>query len=218
MSLPGPPLLLITDSRQTRMPLRDVVADALRGGCRWVSLREKALSPEARCELARDVVAIGRAFGATITVHGDVDAAKVAGARGVHVASASLVREARRALGDRALVGVSAHSRTDIMAAAAVGADYVTLSPVFVSQSKPGYGPPLGLERFQEMISGCRIPVLALGGITAARAASCMAAGAAGIAVMGDVMRASSPTSIAAAFIETLRLGSARHVGSCETA
>ncbi|HET6221260.1 MAG TPA: thiamine phosphate synthase, partial [Dongiaceae bacterium] len=179
-----------------------------------ISLREKALPPEARGELARELVAIGRAFGATIMVHGDVDAAKAAGARGVHVASASLVREARRALGDRALVGVSAHSRSDIIAASAVSADYVTLSPVFVSQSKPGYGPLLGLERFQEMISGRHIPVLALGGITEARAASCMAAGAAGIAVMGDVMRASSPKSIAAAFIETLRPGSTPYLSS----
>jgi thiamine-phosphate pyrophosphorylase len=205
MSLPQPPLLLITDSAQVRRPLCDVVADALRGGCRWVSLREKTLSPQARRELLRQLVAIGHAFGATTMVHGDVDAAQDAGANGVHVMSASLVRDARRALGDRSLVGVSAHSRADIIDAAAAGADYATLSPIFVSQSKPGYGPPLGLERFREMTSGCPIPVLALGGITAVRAANCLAAGAAGIAVMGEVMRASSPTSTTAAFIEALR-------------
>ena len=76
--------------------------------------------------------------------------------------------------------------------AASAGADYVTLSPIFPSASKPGYGPALGTNILGEAAK-LGIPVLALGGVTADKAAACRAAGAAGIAVMGPAMRSSDP-------------------------
>ena len=81
MSLPAP-LLVITDRRSAARPLEDVVAAALRGGCRWLSLREKDLRHEERVALLARIVALGRPFDATITVHGDVDAAEATGATG----------------------------------------------------------------------------------------------------------------------------------------
>ena len=75
------------------------------------------------------------------------------------------------------LIGVSCHDAEDV--AAAQGADFVVLSPVF---AKPGYAPPLGLERFAAMAGEARVPVYALGGVTKENAAACLAAGAAGIA------------------------------------
>jgi thiamine-phosphate pyrophosphorylase len=73
------------------------------------------------------------------------------------------------------------------------GADYVTASPVFVTASKPGYGPPLGLDGLARIVAAARGPVIALGGITEGNAAECLAAGACGIAVMGEVMRSAEP-------------------------
>ena len=78
-------------------------------------------------------------------------------------------------------------------AAAKAGADYVTISPIFPTQSKPGYGPPLSLEGLAKAANLAKIPVIALGGVTAANANSCRRAGAAGVAVMGTIMRASDP-------------------------
>ena len=73
------------------------------------------------------------------------------------------------------------------------GADYVTASPVFVTASKPGYGPALGLDGLARIVGRAPGPVVALGGITPQNAALCFEAGARGIAVMGEVMRATDP-------------------------
>ena len=73
------------------------------------------------------------------------------------------------------------------------GADYVTLSPVFLTDSKPGYGPALGLDALAAAAAAAPGPIIALAGITPDNAASCLAASARGIAVMGEVMRADDP-------------------------
>ncbi len=83
---------------------------------------------------------------------------------------------------------MSAHSLGDLRAARDAGADYATLSPIFPTSSKPGYGPALGLDALRAA-TALGLPVLALGGVTAAMALSCRDAGAAGAAVMGEAMR-----------------------------
>ncbi|RDJ25488.1 thiamine phosphate synthase [Bosea caraganae] len=111
--------------------------------------------------------------------------------------------------GVRALLGMSAHGEADIRAAIAAGADYVTLSPVFETASKPGYGPALGLAAI-ERAAKLGVPIIALGGVTPERAAQCLEAGAAGIAVMGEVMRADDPAAVVRRYMEALRSSSSR--------
>lgn len=135
---------------------------------------------------------MARTSGATFSIGADPSLAAEIGADGVHLPAAELVDSARTRLGPGALIGVSAHSLADVEDAAKAGADYATLSPIFASASKPGYGPPLGLEA----LSGAArlgMPVLALGGVSPANAQACRAAGAAGVAVMGAVMGAEDP-------------------------
>ena len=74
-----------------------------------------------------------------------------------------------------------------------IGADYVTLSPIFLTDSKPGYGPAIGLDALAAAASNAPGPIVALGGIAPDNAAQCLAAGARGIAVMGEIMRAADP-------------------------
>ena len=71
MRLPNPPLLLVTDRTQARLPLEEIVERACAGGCRWVSLREKDLPAAAQVPLARKLKPIARRFGARLTLHGD---------------------------------------------------------------------------------------------------------------------------------------------------
>src|SRR5580658_5799261 len=85
MTLPNPPLLVISDRSQTELPLVDVAAAAFAGGCRWFSLREKDLPAAERRALLGDLVALGRPFGATVSVHDDIDAAVGTGAGGLHL-------------------------------------------------------------------------------------------------------------------------------------
>ena len=109
---------------------------------------------------------------------------------------------AKRQVDPRCLIGRSCHSDQDIAAAETSGADYATLSPIFLTSSKPGYGPALGLERLAAAVAGTSLPLVALGGINAAQATACRDAGAKGIAVMGEIMRANDPARTMRALIE----------------
>src|SRR6266849_4413753 len=88
------------------------------------------------------------------------------------------------------LIGVSTHGPEEAAAQLKAGADYVTLSPIFLTASKPGYGPAVGLDALAAAARLSPGAVIALGGINADNLAACLAAGARGIAVMGEIMRA----------------------------
>jgi thiamine-phosphate pyrophosphorylase len=204
MELPVPPLLLVTDRRQARRPLRDIVAAALDAGCRWVSVREKDLPPDEQILLARSLLPMAHANGAKLMLHGDASLAKDAGADGAHLPAGSDVAAARALIGSDKLLGVSIHTVTEAEATNPAHVDYVLAGPAFETASKPGYGPEIGRKGLAEIARVARVPVLAIGGINAARLGELVAAGAAGAAVMGGVMRAADPAREVAALIATL--------------
>ena len=195
MSLPVPPLLVISDRHQARWPLEEVAKAVFAGGCRWFSLREKDLPPDKRRALLAALLAMGRRCGAVVTAHEDVEAVLAVHAGGVHLPSGGSPEAARTRL-PNALIGASAHSADEAAALLGAGADYVTVSPVFLTASKPGYGPALGVEGLARIVAEAPGPVVALGGITPANAGLCLSAGARGIAVMGEIMRAADPQAI----------------------
>ena len=200
--LPIPPLLLITDRGQTRQSLETVVGKALDAGCRWLLFREKDLPLAARRDLAEKMRQLTQAHGALLLLSNDLELAAALGADGVQLSRDGNPRAARNRLGPGALIGRSAHDTTEAAAAFEGGADYVTLSPVFPSTSKPGYGPVLGLDGLAAVARRLSGPVIALGGVTAANGPSCLAQGAAGLAVMGEVMRAAQPEAEVAALLD----------------
>lgn len=199
--LPEPPLLVITDRTMTTRPLTDVAAAVFAGGCRWLMLREKDLDAAARDALAAEIIALAKPYGARVTVNRD----PTEGAHGVHLPQGHSVKRARQRAGPDALIGVSAHSLEEARSAAHEGADYITLSPVFPTASKPGYGPALGLDGLRRIAARLAIPVIALGGVGSDNAAPCLEAGASGVAVMGGIMGAVDPEASVASLIETLR-------------
>jgi len=191
-TLPDPPFLVISDRRQARLPLAATAEAAFRAGCRWFSLREKDLPGDERRALLRTLVGLGHRYGATVTAHEDIAAVVATGADGVHLPGGGDPGAARRRL-PSGLIGVSAHSPAEAAAQLAAGADYATLSPIFLTESKPGYGPAVGLEALAAAARLAPGPIVALGGIGHDNVAACLAAGARGIAVMGEIMRASDP-------------------------
>lgn len=202
--LPSPPLLLITDRLNTVLPLTEIVDQALGAGCRWIMVREKDLDRQALVELASDVVERAGRCGARVVINGDAAAAARAGAHGAHLQSADAAARARKSLGPDALIGVSAHKVPELARAARVGADYATFSPIFATDSKPGYGPQVGLDGLRAACLATPLPVIALAGLSARSAPSCLAAGAAGIAAMGGVMRSPNPALVIAGLIEAI--------------
>lgn len=193
MKLPDPPLLVVTDRHQARLPLAEVVRAALAAGCRWVSLREKDLSDDDQSALAATLLPITRRYGACLTLHGAASLAKACGADGVHLPAGSDPAAGRATLGPDKLVGVSLHTVTEAEAIDSNVVDYAIAGPTFETASKPGYGPEIGRKGLAEITRAARVPILAIGGLNATRAAEVLAAGPAGIAVMGGVMRAVDP-------------------------
>ncbi|WFE94801.1 thiamine phosphate synthase [Micromonospora sp. WMMD987] len=201
-------VLLLTDRRAARTDLVDVVAGAVRGGVRWVVLREKDLPRAERAALAVDLRAVLAGNGGTLIVAGpdpledgpdpledgpDPPGPDPGGAGGaVHLAAAGpypppAVR----------LVGRSCHDPAEL--ARLSTEHYVTLSPVWTTRSKPGYGPPLHPDGLRRLVRLSPVPVLALGGIeTPQQVTACVEAGAVGVAVLGAIMRAADPTETAA--------------------
>lgn len=217
-----PRLLLLTDRRRAAAAGRTLpatVAAAVRGGARAVVLREKDLPAAERLGLARALRDVLDPVGGTLIVASDVDVARRAGASGVHLARAE-----SPPAGTGLRLGRSCHDAAELAAAARLGLGYVTLSPVYATSSKPGYGPaltPFGRESpdpahpwaadggIAGLVAGtpdCP-PVYALGGITPERVGDCLAAGAYGVAVMGGVMGAADPERVARELSAGLRAG-----------
>jgi len=209
LTLPDPPILVITDRRMAARPLGAVIPATLDGGCRWVLLREPDLDTDALTALGREIAPTCARHDALLAISADLEAAVALGAGGLHLpqrlAKADMVAKARERLGADALVGISCHSLAEAAAAEQAGADYVTLSPVFLTDSKPGYGPALGTAPFGTAARQLGIPAIGLAGIGVDNAAAVHAAGAAGIAVMGNVMRAADPARFMEALIAAWR-------------
>lgn len=193
MSLPRPPLLLITDRQQAKGPLISVLEAAFAAGCRWASLREKDLAPHLQVTLARRLSPLARRYGARLTLHGDPALARAAGLDGAHLPAGADVAAARRLLGPQALVGISVHRAEEAGRLDPGLLDYVIAGPAFATLSKPGYGPVLGPTGLAAIARATPLPVVAVGGIEADNAGDLIAAGAAGLAVMGGIMRAVHP-------------------------
>jgi thiamine-phosphate pyrophosphorylase len=204
VTLPNPPLLLVTDRRQARRPLPEIVGAALGAGCRWISLREKDLSEDDQVPLARLLLPMIRRHGACLSIHGAAALAKLAGVDGVHLPSGADAAAARAELGRQKLIGVSIHTVTEAEAIDPAVVDYALAGPAFETVSKPGYGPEIGRKGLFEMARAAPVPLLAIGGINTLRVAEVIAAGCAGVAVMGGVMRAADPGLEVGALVATL--------------
>ncbi len=199
-------LCLVTDRTACLgRPLEGVVLEAVRAGAGLVQLREKDLSARALLDLGRRLLEPVRAAGGRLVVNDRVDVAMALGADGVHLGAGSLpVREARRLTGAGVLIGASAHSREEAVAAEAEGADYVVLGTIFETRSHPGVrGAGPGFVR--EVAASVGIPVIAIGGITAANASRVMEAGASGVAVITAIQSAGDVGSATRALLEAMR-------------
>jgi len=149
-----------------------------------VQIREKNLSVSVLYELARAASAITSGTATRLLVNDRADVAAAAGADGVHLAGTSLQTDVvRRTFGPEFLIGVSTHSMDEVVDAQRDGADFAVFGPVFETNSKKQYGPPLGLSAL--VASSSRVapfPILALGGVTQSLTRACLVAGARGVA------------------------------------
>ena len=197
------PLYLITDRKQVANghTLYTAVEAALQGGVKALQLREKDLSAAELLPLATQLRDLTRSHGALLFINDNIDIALAVEADGVHLGGHSQATEViRRKVGEKVLIGVSTHSKEEIVIAAKQGADFVTFGPVYATPSKAKYGKPQGLKKLSEACRNSSIPVFALGGITPERATEVQQAGASGIALISAIIASSDPYLSAATF------------------
>lgn len=183
-------------------PLGELLAGA--GAC-VVQLRQKGAEAALMLENARALGAVLLPRGIPLCVNDRLDVALAAGAAACHLGQEDLPLAAARAVaGGRLWIGISTHGRAQAEDALRGGADYLGFGPVFPTTGKADPDPVVGLEALAEVCRLARVPVVAIGGITVARAAEVAAAGASAAAAIGAVLRGSDPAgagrAIAAAF------------------
>lgn len=194
-------LYAITDRhRCTPTALLVVISELLDAGVRAIQLREKDLDARALSRLAKPIAERCRRYDAALFINGNVKVAQDVGAAGVHL-PASVIARASETL----QFGCSVHNFDEAKKREAEGADFITYSPIYLTASKPGYGPAVGVGNLARLAKQITVPIFALGGVTPERVAACMEAGAAGIAVMSGVMSPTGAGEQASRYLDALR-------------
>ncbi|MBB5477571.1 thiamine monophosphate synthase [Micromonospora parathelypteridis] len=179
---------MLTDRLVARKALDRVVAGAVAGRVRWVVLREKDLPRAERAAIAADLRAILAEVDGTLIVAGP----DPLDGEAVHLPAAGPYPPPTHRL-----VGRSCHNHAELDRLTTE--HYAIVSPVHPTQTKPGYGPPLGPNGLRKLVDASPVPLLALGGVeTPQQVTACVQAGAVGVAVLGALMRAEDPCAAAA--------------------
>jgi thiamine-phosphate pyrophosphorylase len=186
----------------------DLTRAFLSGGARFLQLRAKSLPGGQFLDLASAAVELAHAAGATVVVNDRADVARLANADGVHVGQDDLSPlQVRTLVGGSALVGLSTHTIDQIDRAIGQPVSYVAIGPVFGSVTKSTGYDRVGLVMVGEAAKRARargLPLVAIGGITLTTARQVIDAGAASVAVIGDLLATGDPETRTREFLRAL--------------
>jgi thiamine-phosphate pyrophosphorylase len=186
----------------------DLAKAYLNGGATFLQIRAKLASSAVRLAVAAAIVEMAHQRGATIVVNDRADIARLSGADGVHVGQDDLSPpDVRSILSADAIVGLSTHTIVQLDAALHQPITYAAIGPVFATATKSTGYDAIGLDAVgaaAARASVAGIPLVAIGGITVDNAASVIAAGAASVAVIGDLLATGDPQQRARDFVMRL--------------
>lgn len=213
MDATAPLICVVTRGRgapgsEERRRLIERLTAAVRAGANMVQVRERQFDDRQLMAFVQEVAAAVRPSGGRVIVNERTDVGLAAGADGVHLKSdAPPASEVRRIVPPGFLVGRSVHSDAEAAAVeAAGGCDYLMFGTLFPSASKTGDHPVAGLEALRHTCAAVSLPVIAIGGISAARAHDVRAAGAAGVAAISLFADASDVAAVTAWLRDALTL------------
>ncbi len=203
-----PRLFLVTDRHQTNgRPLVPLLQRVLTAGVPAIQLRERDLSAKELVTLAREVQAVMASRTSQLLINDRIDVALALEGVGVHLRSNSLpVSVARQLLGAHRLLGISVHAVEEAVQVESQGADYIILGPIYETPTKQMFGPPLGIPALEKACRLVRIPIIGIGGVTAARVREMRRAGAFGVAVITAVLGAANVESAARELLDAVTL------------
>ena len=199
-------LYAVTDRSWTgRQTLYDQVQAALEGGVTMVQLREKRLSTQALVEEAVEIKELCHRYHVPLIINDNVEAAVASGADGVHVGITDTpVAEIRKRAGGSFIIGATAKTVAQAIAAEQAGADYLGVGAVFPSPTKQN-AVRITLEQSKQICSAVSIPAVAIGGIGRENVAALAGGGMAGIAVVSAIFAEKNIQNAAAELKEVVR-------------
>lgn len=167
---------------------------AVRGGATMIQLRDKDGSTARRVATGRALRDALAGTGVALIINDDVEAARAIGAEGAHIGQDDIDPAAARAMiGPGAILGLSVETEPLARAVDPGVVDYAGAGPVFATGTKPGHKPAVGLDGLARLVAACPVPAVAIGGLKAEHAASVLATGAAGLAVVSAICGAPDP-------------------------
>jgi len=201
-------LFLVTDRHQTKgRPLVPLLQRVLTAAAPAIQLRERDLSARELVTLAFEVQAVTASRRSQLLINDRIDVALALEGVGVHLRSNSLpVSVARQVLGTQRLLGISVHAVEEAVQVESQGADYIVLGPIYETPSKQMFGPPLGIHTLEKACRLVRLPIIGIGGVTAARAREMRRAGAFGVAVITAVLGAADVESATRELLDAVTL------------
>lgn len=218
MNLVIPPLYAILDPSlltTSELILAETLADS---GVELIQYRNKSASSRELFETSLRLSTALARRGVRFIVNDRPDIALLAEAGGVHVGQEDLgVEEARTICGPRRWVGVSTHKLEQVASADRTSADYVAFGPIFPTTTKQNPDAVVGTELLRRARQMTRKPLVAIGGITLERAAEVYGAGADSLAVVRDLICATSPGARARKYLEVAASAKPREAGSGST-
>ena len=192
-------LYLVTDRElHGNRPIPELVRSAVRGGVTVVQLREKDISTRDFLAEALEVKKVLKNKNIPLIINDRIDIALAADADGVHLGNNDMpIEYARKILPTGKIIGLSAESVEDAIAADRKGADYIGVSPVFTTPTKPELETGLGLKGLRQIRMVTRLPLVAIGGLNISNAEEVIQNGADGIAVVSAICAAPDPEKAA---------------------
>jgi thiamine-phosphate pyrophosphorylase len=182
-----------------------LIGEAVAGGATIIQLRTKKRATREFLQIGMKAVEFLRPRKIPLIINDRVDIALACEADGVHLGQEDMpLPFARKVLGKKKLVGITASTLPEAVTAENDGADYVGVGPIFQTSSKVDVPPVLGLDGVREIRAKIRLPILAIGGINIANAGQVMAAGANGVAVISAIASATNPRQAATELIEAI--------------
>ncbi|PTL35444.1 thiamine phosphate synthase [Candidatus Methylomirabilis limnetica] len=199
-------LCVITD-RELRPGLShvDIAAQAVEGGASMIQLRDKTAGPRQLLQEARQIAKLCRERRVCFIVNDRLDLALAVDADGVHLGQDDLPPgNARALLGASKIMGVSTHSLEQALRAAEQGADYLGIGPIFATATKATGYEPVGCDTIRQLRARIDIPIVAIGGIRLSNVGEVIQSGAAGVAVISEIVGVDDITAATRAFVTAI--------------
>lgn len=190
MKFKPPKIYPLTDVSISGLSHLEQVKKLIAGGANMIQLREKNLVPKDFFAVANEVINFARPQNIKIIINDRADIALAVQADGVHLGQDDLPPvEARKILGDRAIIGFSTHNISQAIAASKLPIDYIAVGPIFATFSKENPEAVVGLENLKKVREAIKdFPLVAIGGINFENAASVLENGADSLAIIGAIL------------------------------